>query len=134
MADPLPAVYVGFGCRKGCPADDLEALLQQGLASLGLPVQALQGIASIDLKANETGLHELAASLQLPLRFFCAEQLQRFAPQLSRRSATAFAHSGCWGVAESTALALAAHTHGSARLVLTRLTLAGATLALASAG
>lgn len=134
MADPLAAVYVGFGCRKGCSADVLDALLQQGLASLGLPLQAVQGIASIELKSGEPGLHQLAARLQLPLRFFAAEQLQHFTAQLSQHSAKTFAHSGCWGVAESTALALAAQGHGSARLLLNRQTLAGATLALASAG
>lgn len=134
MSEPRSAVYVGVGCRKGCPADLLEALLLQSLASLGLTLHAVQGIASIELKVSEAGLHQLADRLQLALQFFPAEQLQRFAPQLSQHSATAFAHSGCWGVAESTALAFAAHAHGSARLVLTRQTLAGATLALASAG
>nr|WP_314873445.1 cobalamin biosynthesis protein [uncultured Pseudomonas sp.] len=134
MADPLAAVYVGFGCRKGCPADVLEALLQQSLASLGLTLHAVQAIASIELKNGEPGLLQLAARLHLPLRFFSAEQLQHFTPQLSEHSTTAFAHSGCWGVAESTALALAEQVHSSARLVLNRQTLAGATLALACAG
>ncbi|WP_119142067.1 cobalamin biosynthesis protein [Pseudomonas reidholzensis] len=127
----MPALYAGFGCRRGCPADTLEALLRQALDTLGLPLSAIAGIASIELKADEAGLHELADRLARPLQLFSPAQLQPFEPLLSHRSATAFAHSGCWGVAESTALALAYQAQGTALLLLPRLTLGPATLALA---
>jgi len=132
-APPMPVLYAGFGCRRGCPVDVLEALLQAVLEHHGLNITALRGFASIAGKADEPGLQQLAARHALPLVVFAAEQLQRFEPQLSHRSALAFAHSGCWGVAESTALALASLNHPSVTLKVARQVRGPATLALASA-
>ncbi|WP_110638135.1 cobalamin biosynthesis protein [Pseudomonas sp. CC120222-01a] len=127
----MPALYAGLGCRRGCPVDVLEALLQDVLQVHGLDATALRGFASIAGKADEPGLQQLAARHALPLVVFTAEQLQAYAPQLSHRSAVAYAHSGCWGVAESTALALASLSHASAILKVTRQVRGPATLALA---
>ncbi|MGO0628788.1 cobalamin biosynthesis protein [Pseudomonas sp. SAR267] len=130
----MPVLYAGFGCRRGCPLDVLEALLQAVLEHHGLNITALRGFASIAGKADEPGLQQLAARHALPLVVFAAEQLQRFEPQLSHRSAVAFAHSGCWGVAESSALALASLSHPSVTLKVARQVRGPATLALACAG
>jgi len=127
----LPALYAGFGCRRGCPADTLENLLRQALADHGLALSALRGIASIALKVDEPGLQQLAKRLGLPLLLYDAGQLQPYEPLLSHRSAIAHAHSGCWGVAESAALAMASQHLGTARLRVTRQVLGPATLALA---
>ncbi|MDZ3992333.1 Cobalt-precorrin-5A hydrolase [Pseudomonas sp. Teo4] len=124
-------LYAGIGCRQGCPATTLDTLLRQALDALGLSVAALGGIASIDAKADEPGLLQLAEQLDLPLTLFDSAQLLPFEPLLSHRSPTVFAHSGCWGVAESAALALATRHQGAARLVVTRQVLGPATLALA---
>ena len=112
----------------------LEALLQAVLEHHGLKITALRGLASIAGKADEPGLQQLAARHALPLVVFAAGQLQRFEPQLSHRSAEAFAHSGCWGVAESAALALASLNHPSVTLKVARQVRGPATLALACAG
>lgn len=127
----MPAFYAGFGCRRGCPADTLETLLRQALANQGLALADLQGIASISLKADEPGLQQLAERLGLPLVLYDTAQLQPYEPRLSHRSAAAHAHCGCWGVAESAALALACQRVGTARLLLKRQILGPATLALA---
>ncbi|AJQ46942.1 cobalamin biosynthesis protein [Pseudomonas putida] len=128
----MPAFYAGFGCRRGCPADTLQTLLLHALASQGLALADLHGIATISFKGDEAGLQQLAERLGLPLVLYHSAQLQAFEPLLSHRSATAHAHSGCWGVAESAALALASQQPGStARLLLTRQVLGTATLALA---
>lgn len=124
-------LYAGFGCRQGCPAATLDTLLRQALDALGLQLAALDGIASIAVKADEPGLLQLCEQLDLPLTLFDPVQLQPFEPLLSHRSPTVFTHSGCWGVAESAALALATQRQGSAQLVLTRQVLGPATLALA---
>lgn len=131
---PLPALYAGFGCRRGCSADALDALLHEVLQRHGLSATALRGFASIAGKADEPGLQQLAARYALPLEVFTAEQLQPYEPQLSHRSAIAYAHSGCWGVAESTALALANLSHAGAALRVARQVRGPATLALACAG
>lgn len=126
-----PVFYAGFGCRKGCPADLLEQLLRTTLATHDLFAEQLRGIASIDLKADEPGLQVLASRLDVPLVLFSTAYLQPFEPLLSHRSAAAFEQSGCWGVAESAALALAHRTQGTARLLVTRQVFGQATLALA---
>ncbi|MFJ4445352.1 cobalamin biosynthesis protein [Pseudomonas sp. NPDC089422] len=130
----MPALYAGFGCRRGCPVEVLDALLHEVLQQHGLNAIALRGFASIAGKADEPGLQQLAARHALPLVVFAAEQLQVYEPQLSHHSAVAYAHSGCWGVAESTALALASLSHASATLRVPRQVRGPATLALACAG
>jgi len=69
------------------------------------------------------------------LQCFSAEQLVGYEHRLSHRSALAFAHPGCYGVAERTALALAEQLSDSpGRLLITRQKSAQATFALACAG
>jgi cobalt-precorrin 5A hydrolase len=126
-------VFVGLGCRRGCPAKTLGNLLEQTLKAHDLPLAAVAGLASIDLKHDEPGLQQLAQRLKVPLLFFSAEQLAAFEQHLSHRSTVAYQHSGCYGVAESAALALAEHLAGSAQLRVTRTLLSDASLALATA-
>ncbi len=128
---PMPALYAGFGCRRGCSMLALQTLLHQVLSQYGWDISALHGFASITGKAAEPGLQQLAAHFALPLLGFSADQLRRFEPQLSHRSTLAHAHTGCWGVAESAALALACSDHPAAQLIVTRQVLGPATLALA---
>lgn len=124
----MPTYYAGLGCQRNCPADMMANLLDTTLAQHGLTRGDLAGLASIDLKANEPGLQQLAADLGLPLVVFSAAQLAPFEPLLTHRSATAFTHTGCHGVAESAALALAGV---GGELRITRQKNAQATLALA---
>ncbi|MEE1924383.1 cobalamin biosynthesis protein [Pseudomonas sp. 148P] len=125
-------LYAGLGCRRGTPASDLAGLLRQVLQDRDLPFSALAGLASIDLKRDEPGLLQLAEDLALPLHFYSAVQLAPFTPRLSHRSATAFRHTGCYGVAESCALALAEQLGGAtAQLRVERVVLGDMTLALA---
>lgn len=133
-AHPEPALFAGFGCRRGCSQHTLAALLQQTLAEHGLPLSAVRGIASIQAKADEPGLLALAEVLGLPLVCFEVGPLASVEHLLSQRSASAFAHTGCWGVAESAALALAARHSPLPHLRVTRQVLDGATLALACGG
>ena len=133
---PLPPgatpLFAGLGCRRGCPADALAGLLQRTLRVHDLPFAALAGLASIDLKQDEPGLLQLAARLDLPLHFYSAAQLAPFESRLSHRSEAAWRHSGCHGVAESAALAMAEQLGGQpARLRVTRLVEDDMTLALA---
>lgn len=126
------SAIIGLGCRQGCTCDDLLALVEQSLDKAGLALSALQGIASIDLKREEPGLIELCRRLNLPFKVFSVDQLAAYAPQLSQRSKVSFEQTGCWGVAESAALALAEQLGGAgATLLVTRQASAVATFALA---
>jgi cobalt-precorrin 5A hydrolase len=125
-----PTRVVGLGCQRGCTAQVLRELITQHLHTIGLALEDISALASIDKKADEPGLLQLAAELGLTLSFFSAEQLSKYEAHLSHRSLLAFEHSGCYGVAESAALALAAET-GPAHLLITRQKCPQATFALA---
>lgn len=129
-----PTLVVGLGCQRGCPVSTLRALLDQALQAHKIELHQIKALASIDLKREEPGLIELAEQLALPLQYFSCEQLAVYQPQLSHRSDIAFERTGCYGVAESAALALAEHlAQAPAKLLISRQKYAQATLALAGA-
>ncbi|UVJ45868.1 cobalamin biosynthesis protein [Pseudomonas sp. LS1212] len=133
LAGRSQVLVAGFGCQRGCSASELGALLDRTLLQYRLQRSALTGLASIDLKCQEPGLLALAEQLGLPLVFFSSAELARFEPQLNHRSTLAHRHTGCFGIAESCALALAEQLGGcSAELKAPRCTSARATLALAA--
>ncbi|WP_019409693.1 cobalamin biosynthesis protein [Pseudomonas psychrophila] len=130
-----PILVIGLGCRRGSSCNDLLALITSSLTSAGLVLSDVRALASLDIKQNEPGLIQLAAHLSLPLAVFRADQLMAYEPRLSHRSAIAFEHSGCWGVAESAALAMAEQLGNEpARLLITRQKSSVATFALACGG
>jgi len=136
MTEPAatPTLVVGLGCQRGCPASTLRALLDQALQAHQIELQAIKALASIDLKRDEPGLVELASQLGLPLTYFNSEQLAAYQLQLSHRSQIAFERTGCYGVAESAALALAEQlAQAPATLLISRQKYAQATFALAIA-
>ncbi|EPJ92983.1 cobalamin biosynthesis protein [Pseudomonas psychrophila] len=129
----VPILVMGLGCRQGCSVAQLLSLIESSLARAGIALSAVSGLASIDLKRQEPSLLQLAAQLNLGFEVFNAEQLAPYASQLSHRSNIALEHTGCFGVAESAALALAEQLAGApATLRITRQKSSGATFALAS--
>lgn len=125
---------VGLGCRRGCEVEALLALYEAALAEAGVDRQRISALASLDRKQDEPGLLALARLLKLPLRCFSAEQLAAYETRLSHKSAVAFAQTGCHGIAESAALALAEQlSRRPARLLITRRKSPQATFALACA-
>ena len=130
-----PTLVVGLGCQRGCPASTLRALLDQALQAQRIDLQSITALASIDLKRDEPGLIELVEQLGLPLTVFSSEQLSAYEARLSHQSQIAFERTGCYGVAESAALALAeALAQAPATLLISRQKYAQATFALACAG
>ncbi len=126
---------VGLGCQRGCDVHALLELFDTALAEGGIERDSITALASIDLKKDEPGMLAVAKVLNLPLQCFTTEQLTAFEDRLSHKSDVAFAHTGCYGVAESAALALAEHLAGSpSRLLITRKKNLKATFALACAG
>lgn len=135
MMDTRPILVVGLGCRQGCSAEDLQALIEQSLDQAGIEISSVCALASIDMKVREPGLIRLATQLKRPFEVFSARQLADYKPRLSHHSSVAFEHTGCWGIAESAALALAEQLGGHpATLLITRQSSPNATFALACAG
>lgn len=128
-------LVVGLGCRQGCDVHTLLALLDAALAEGGIERKDITALASIDRKKDEPGLLALAERLNLPFECFSAEQLAPYEHRLSYKSDVAYAQTGCYGIAESAALALAEHLcNGPSRLLITRKKTTRATFALACPG
>ena len=102
-----PILAVGVGCERGCPAGEIAELARGTLAEAGLSAGAVAAIVSIDIKADEPGIRELANMFGVPARFFPASRLLAETERLTIRSEAAFRATGCWGVAEGAALAAA---------------------------
>lgn len=66
---------VGVGCRRGCEPATLQDSVETALASLGLAPEAVSTLATIDLKAAEPAVVELAAKHGWLLRAFSAQAL-----------------------------------------------------------
>ncbi|WP_460352407.1 MULTISPECIES: cobalamin biosynthesis protein [unclassified Pseudomonas] len=129
-----PTFVVGLGCQRGCPVSTLRALLDQALQAHRIELEAVKALASIDLKRDEPGLQELASQLSLPLLYFSSDELANYQQRLSHHSQIAYERTGCYGVAESAALALAEQLiQAPAKLLISRQKYAQATLALAGA-
>ncbi len=124
----------GFGCRRDCPEQSLRELLDAALIDCELSLSDLSGLASIDSKSAENGLLALAQTLQLPLAFFNASQLNAFEQRLSERSERVKRATGSFGIAEAAALAGASAQSGArAELVIFKRSNALASFALARA-
>ena len=66
---------VGVGCRRGCEPATLQDSVEAALAGLGLAPEAVSTLATIDLKAAEPAVVELAAKHGWHLRTFSAQAL-----------------------------------------------------------
>ena len=68
-------VCAGVGCRRGIPARNIENAIRTAFEESCISENALCGVFSIDIKANEEGLREFCESRRLPLVTFSAEDL-----------------------------------------------------------
>jgi cobalt-precorrin 5A hydrolase/precorrin-3B C17-methyltransferase len=121
---------VGVGAERGCDPQQLISLVMETLAASGLSEQAVAGLVSIDVKADEPAVHAAGAALGVPVRFFPAALLEAETPRLATPSEVVFRRVGCHGVAEAAALA-AAGPDGA--LIVAKTKSAGATCAIARA-
>ena len=90
---------VGAGCSRGCPPDELAALVDAALAGVSGRVVAL---ATIDRRVDEPCVRALAAARGLPVRAHSAAALAEV--PVSTPSAVVARHVGTASVAEAAAL------------------------------
>jgi cobalt-precorrin 5A hydrolase len=127
-----PIYTVGMGCERDCPLEFLSELLGQCLSQAGLTIEQVHSISSIDIKADETHLIELAKNLNKPFITWNKGNLATVEAQLSTRSDYIFKTVGVYGVAESAALYSAQSETGQvAELVLNKHKNTKATCAIA---
>ncbi|WP_121235205.1 cobalamin biosynthesis protein, partial [Pseudomonas aeruginosa] len=102
MPLPIPSLLIaGIGCRRGCSAEHLRALLERTLGEYGRSLAELDALASIDGKRDEPGLRQLATLLERPVHFLAPAVLHDYEPRLLSPSAVALRETGCSSVAEA---------------------------------
>lgn len=101
-----PTLVAGIGCNRHTTKEEISALLQQVLDDHGLAAGSLCALASIDLKADETGLLALAADLGLPVHFYTRDELNQIR-HVPNPSDMAVQHAGVKSVCEAAAILLA---------------------------
>jgi cobalt-precorrin 5A hydrolase len=122
-----PSLVAGMGCNRGTDAGELRTLLLETLEAAGLSPQSLAAIASVDVKADEPGLLELARELCIPFRTFSREEL-RAVTNVPTPSEMVERHVGTPSVCEAAAL-LAAGEAG--KLLVTKRKSVNGTVAVA---
>ncbi|MEM0977992.1 MAG: precorrin-3B C(17)-methyltransferase [Pseudomonadota bacterium] len=121
---------LGVGCARDCDPAELAALVQTVLDESRIAAGAIASVNSLDLKADEPAVIELAKSLGVPLRVFTAAELEAETPRLANPSDVVFAEVGCHGVSEGAALA---QVGADGALVVSKHKTANATCAIARA-
>ena len=72
-----PSLGAGIGCRRGIGTDAVLQAVSLALKQAGVSSQALGGLYSIDLKADEKGLAEAALILKIPFKTFSSDWIQQ---------------------------------------------------------
>nr|WP_294512169.1 cobalamin biosynthesis protein [uncultured Rhodopila sp.] len=119
-------IAIGVGCRLGCPADAIEALVRQALEQA--PASERLGLFTISDKAQEPGLSEAATRLGLDLIVVNRDALREQSASVQTRSPHAERRFGVPSVAEAAALAGAG---AGSILLVPRIAGPGATCAIA---
>jgi cobalt-precorrin 5A hydrolase len=122
-------IAIGVGCRFGCSADAIEALIRQALTRV--PTGKRLGIFTICDKSGEIGLIEGASRLGLDLVCLSRDALLAQAPFVQTRSVRTQRLFGVPSVAEAAALAGAG---AASVLIVPRIASQGATCAIARSG
>jgi cobalt-precorrin 5A hydrolase / precorrin-3B C17-methyltransferase len=78
---------LGVGCERDCAPAELIVLAETVLRAGGLAPASLACVVSIDLKADEAAVHEVAAHFGVPARFFPASRLAEETPRLGAAGA-----------------------------------------------
>jgi cobalt-precorrin 5A hydrolase len=105
---------LGIGCDRDTPAAMIEQAIAEALAACGRDIVDVAAVASIDLKADEPGLQQVAAAHGWTLCFHAASELA--AVTVPHPSETVRKHTGTPSVAEAAAL-LAAKADASYLLI-----------------
>ena len=93
---------LGLGCDRGTPAATILRAIDEALAQAGVTLAEVGTVASIDLKADEAGLLEVAAGYGWTIRFYAAAELAQVV--VPNPSETVRKHTGTPSVSEAAAL------------------------------
>jgi cobalt-precorrin 5A hydrolase len=95
-------IALGFGCDRGTPAATIAQCINEALAACGATLSDVWAVASIDLKANESGLLHVIEENGWPCLFYSATALA--AVDVPNPSKTVLKYTGTPSVSEAAAL------------------------------
>ncbi len=72
-----PVLWVGIGCERNTSENLLRKALKAALKKSGLARKSIAGLASIDIKKNESALNLLVEQENLPIKFFRSKDLEK---------------------------------------------------------
>ena len=122
-------IAIGIGCKSGVSADEVIALIEDGLSRV--ENETIAGLFTVASKAHESGLAEAAASLSLPLLFLPEIALKSVAGRTESRSERVVALFGVPSIAETAALVGAGE---GSTLIIPRISRGNVTCAIAKSG
>ena len=95
-------IALGLGCDRNTPLATVKAAIDQALARCQASLDDVNAVASIDLKADEPALLQLAAEQGWNIRFYPAQELAQV--DVPNPSETVRKHTGTPSVSEAAAL------------------------------
>jgi cobalt-precorrin 5A hydrolase/precorrin-3B C17-methyltransferase len=103
-------LWVGIGCERGTSKNLIETGIEGVCLQYNLAPEAIAGLATIDIKADERGILQLCQELNWPIQTFTAAELSQI--QVPHPSTIVHQEVGTPSVAEAAAL-LKAREQGS---------------------
>ena len=95
-------IALGLGCDRGTSTETLRTVLFAALTIAHAEISDVAAVASIDLKADEPALHDLAREFGWSIRFYPAAELA--AIDVPHPSETVRRHTGTPSVSEAAAI------------------------------
>ena len=121
-------IVVGIGCRRDSSTPRIAGAVREALAKAGISVDSVDALATPAFKADESGILETAAKLDLPLTLVERSRMDAVQALCATRSETAELATGLGAVSEAAAIAVAGR---NAVLLLPRIACDGVTCAVA---
>tara|TARA_Y100001978_G_C23687299_1_gene432682 strand:+ start:37 stop:1845 length:1809 start_codon:yes stop_codon:yes gene_type:complete len=97
-----PVLWIGIGCEKNTPAKFIQDSLKKLLQKHQLSFYSIAGIASVDIKKNESALIDISNSNNWPIKFFKSNDLLKV--DIPNPSKIVFDEIGTFSVAEAASL------------------------------
>ena len=118
---------VGVGCNRDTPAEEIRELIKQVFEECGLSLHSIENIATIEAKADEQGIVEVARQLDASLVLFDRDKLSSV-ESVPTPSKVVEKHMGVTSVCEAAAILAS----GSGKLLAKKHKTKNATVAVAA--
>ena len=121
---------IGIGCNRNTSRQELKTFFLEVLDLFDLSARSVLNLASIDLKSDEKGLLELAADLDLPIKFYSKKKLEQV-KEIENPSLMVKKHIGVTSVCEAAAILSAENGKENGKLIVPKQIKGNATIAIA---